>query len=342
MNYFQSRQAPSNQSTSAPSNSRRKGPSVASAVLQLQRRAGNRAVQQLIPARVQDSTLVPIMRAKVNLSGLYQGKVNRLNDPDRTKYAQLLADFIRIQDLLFDEKRVMSYLGKVSAVKAAWSLDDHLAEFENAFAAARPVLLADAGAAFTRIVNRGQMFVDLVAVKHGMHAHRLQWNIIGQDIQSRGGYHNSSVELYREASRQWWRTDWEGKPRRYLWEQIIDAFGGKEQKMFSSPENLTTAISEAGLLSGLLRLWWGQSSQEAKRTNLRDQICKRYVDSDWFDLDERDVHIHTHRTVDGWTYTGFLKGRWRQGSGGLDPIPKEVPLPTVAYPPGHKPEARPR
>ena len=177
-----------------------------------------------------------IMRQR-DLEAQYKERV--ANDPKKDYYRGYLDDFKKIQDLLYDVPKVRGYLQALSTPEARENVGTRLSKEEGAWAASKPILLANTSA-FTTVLNKGQMFVDTVAQAHGVHAHRLQWYVIGQDI-AKGGYNHSAVDLFRESSRVWWRqyhdptTATSVTNGLYMWAQILDTFGGSA---FTTPDNL--------------------------------------------------------------------------------------------------------
>jgi len=291
------------------------------------------------------------MRQPIDLEARYRGKVE--DDAAKEYYRGYLDDFKRIQDLLYDKPKVIRYLRELSTAKARQDVDARLSEGEGAWAASKPILLANTSA-FTPVLNKGQMFVDTVAPAHGVHAHRLQWNVIGQDI-AQGGYNHTAVELFRESSRAWWRENYIGpngekvNKGRYMWEQIVDALGDLGTSAFTSPEALTEFIVNAKDTE-LADLSAGIKAAEASRRDLRNARIKHYAMSDHFqklrewakgERRERVVERDDTFVLEGWTYTGFIAGAWMNPPSDIKQPKREQPVPTVAYRPEHDPRSRP-
>jgi hypothetical protein len=286
------------------------------------------------------------MREWRDLEEQYKGRVDA--DPEKDYYRGYLDDFKRIQDLLYDVPKVRKYLRVLSTSKARKDVGAVLSKGEGAWAASKPILLANT-TAFTPVLNKGQMFVDTVAPAHGVHAHRLQWNVIGQDIAA-GGYNHSAVELFRESSRQWWRRYHDvnaDKPvtnGSYMWQQILDTF----DNAFTSPDALTKFIVDRPRTSRLADLSKGVKAAEESRLDMRNDRIKHYAASEhfkrlneWAKGDRQTSVVARDDTfvLDKWTYTGFVAGAWMNPP--IEKPPMEQPVPTVAYPPGDDPESRP-
>jgi len=279
-------------------------------------------------------------------------------DPDKDRYRGYLEDFKKIQALLHNVPKVSEYLRALSTPEARGNVDASLSREEGAWAASKPILLANT-AAFTTVLNKGQMFVDTVAPAHGVHAHRLQWYVIARDIAKEGGYNHSAVELFRESSRVWWRQYTDPKFNTpvtkgyYMWEQILDRTGDMETTAFTTPDNLTKFIVEAGGDPNLAHLSEGIKAAEKSRRDLRNEHIERYAASthfnqlhEWAKGDQQQIAVRRDDkiVVDGWTYTGFLPRAWMTPPANIKEKladTPEQPVPTLVYPPGHDPEARP-
>lgn len=315
-------------------------------LLALQRAAGNRAVASIVKTHLRPlKGPRSVMRDKVDLEARFKDKVQEVADAtEKARYRSYLDDFKKIQDLLYDKPRVLGYLQVLSTAEAREDVGAVLSKGERgAWAASQPILLGNT-TAFTTVVNRGQMFIDTVAPKHGVHAHRLQWNVISQDI-AKGGYKHSAVQLYRESSRQWWRhKGW------YMWQQILDTF---DQSEFTSPEALTTFILDNANDPRLADLSAGIKAAEDSRRGLRNDRIKHYAKSDHFKQlkgwaesnDAQVLAVKRDDTVklEDWTYTGFVRAKdaWLTPPAEIEKPHPEQPVPTVAYPPTHDPESRP-
>lgn len=292
-----------------------------------------------------------IMRQR-DLEAQYKERV--ANDPKKDYYRGYLDDFKKIQDLLYDVPKVRGYLQALSTPEARENVDARLSKEEGAWAASKPILLANTSA-FTTVLNKGQMFVDTVAAAHGVHAHRLQWYVIGQDI-AKGGYNHSAVDLFREASRLWWRQYRDtttGDPVTnglYMWAQILDTFGGTA---FTTPDNLTKfilAAADNSSFADLANLSEGIKAAENARRDLRNEHIRRYAASEHFkqlyvwaqgDRQKSAVKRDDKVVVDGWTYTGFIAGAWMTPPSDIEKPDRDQPVPTIVYPPKHDPEGRP-
>jgi Family of unknown function (DUF5636) len=338
--------------TSASTGQRATTPAPHLQLLALQRAVGNRAVASLATTRLRSAKRPrSVMRQKRDLEAQYNARVEA-EPKKKNYYRSYLDDFKRIQDLLHDVAKVREYLQVLSTAKAQEDIDAVLSGGEGAWAPAKPILLVNTKA-FTPVLNKGQMFVDAVAPRHGVHAHRLQWNVISQDI-AKGGYNHSAVDLFRESSRQWWRQY--NNPAnnnapvtngRYMWEQILDTTGDVKLSGFTSPEALTQYILEEPDTSGLAHLSKGIKAAEGSRLNLRNDRIKHYAASEHFKQltaraeGDRQVGRDDKFVLEGWTYTGFIADAWVNPPPGVERPPRDQPVPTVAYRPGHDPESRP-
>ncbi len=306
-------------------------------VLYLQRTLGNQFVQRMIAKPQQHvsavTAITPASKVSIqreDLEALYGEHVKSKDE----KYRKYLDDFNKVNALLQDEARVELYLTNISEAIDEWApnLNTTLKAYEKAYAAAVPVLIGSAGGAFTRIVNRGQMFEDLVAKPHGVYSHRIQWYLVGEDIKANGGYHFTAVQLFREASREFWRNTAEITKGKFMWERLVDTFGGTATT-FTTPDRLEEyIIANAKKKFTRLQAEVAKSStgQRARKAELR----QRYTDSDHATQNEgKEVPRDAEVIIDGDIYTGFLKSGWSEASDSW--------LPTVVYPSGNNPEARP-
>jgi hypothetical protein len=322
-------------------------------LLALQRTVGNRAVASLVKPHLRPGKGSRGIMRKRDLEAQYKDRV--ATDTKKEYYRGYLDDFKKIQDLLYDVPKVRGYLQALSTPDARENVDARLSKEEGAWAASKPILLANTSA-FTTVLNKGQMFVDTVAPSHGVHAHRLQWYVIGQDI-AKGGYNHSAVDLFREASRVWWReyndptTATPVTNGLYMWAQILDTFGGTA---FTTPDNLTKFIVDAADKSDfadLANLAEGVKAAETSRRDLRNAHIRRYAASEHFTKllewaeGNRQESVPVKRddkvVVDDWTYTGFIAHAWMTPPSDIEQPDDDQPVPTIVYPPKHDPEGRP-
>jgi hypothetical protein len=168
---------------------------------------------------------------------------------DRSPEEKLwLDDFKRIQELLSSETRVWAHLLTLNNLmyQAGTGVSETLTtqETQQGYSDVKPMFLkATTEPAFKAVVSRGQQFLDLVAVAHGTHTHRLQWCIVGLEIdQHPDQWNHTAVQLYQESVNPHWRRKTGALPN--MWDLIVDSSQGFSPSAtdFTRPENLETYI----------------------------------------------------------------------------------------------------